>query len=51
MSIVLRESLICLTIIERSGSCSLDGLMIKAIKECDELVSIFYRSVETAVKR
>jgi len=54
MSIVLkelRESLICLVIIQRSKSCSLDSLLEKAIKECDELVSIFYRSVETAAKR
>lgn len=47
----LRESLICLIIIKRSRSCSLDTVMGKAIKECDELVSIFYRSVETASRR
>ena len=54
MSIVLRElreSLICLIIIKRSKSCSLNSVMEKAIKECDELVSIFYRSVETAAER
>lgn len=47
----LRESLICLTIIKRSRSCSLKLVMEKAITECDELVSIFYRSVETASRK
>lgn len=54
MSIVLRElreSLICLVIIKRSGSCSSVTVMNNAIKECNELVSIFYRSVETAAKK
>jgi len=47
----LRESLICLTIIKRSNSCSLNSAMEKAILECNELVSIFYRSVETASRK
>lgn len=54
MSVVLkelRESLICLKIIKRRALCqsikSLDNIII----ECNELVSIFYRSIETASNR
>src|SRR6056297_734752 len=54
MSIVLkelRESHNCLRIIKRSNSCQSESSVIQAISECNELVSIFYRSVQTAKKR
>ena len=50
MSIVLkelRESHICLRVIKRSKSYKSEQSVDKAIAECNELVSIFYRSVQT----
>jgi len=54
MSIVLkelRESHNCLRIIKRSNSCKSELSVAMAISECNELVSIFYRSVQTASNR
>ena len=54
MSLVLkelRESHNCLRIIKRSNSFHSELSVTKAISECNELVSIFYRSVQTANKR
>lgn len=54
MSVVLkelRESLICLKIIKRTKSYHSEKPVNRAIVECDELVSIFYRSIETASNR
>jgi four helix bundle protein len=54
MSVVLkelRESHNCLRIIKRSNSYHSESSVSKAISECNELVSIFYRSVQTASKR
>ena len=47
----LRESLICLKIIKRAVLANNnDDKMIAAMKECDELISIFVKSIETAQK-
>ena len=54
MSVVLkelRESLICLKIIKRGKLFQTSRILDALIKECNELVSIFYRSIETASKR
>lgn len=54
MSVVLkelRESHNCLRMIKKSNSYKSELSLTKAITECNELVSIFYRSVETASKR
>jgi len=54
MSVVLKElgeSLICLRIIKRTKSFHSKEPVNNAISECDELVSIFYRSVQTASNR
>ncbi|TVR36324.1 MAG: four helix bundle protein [Balneolaceae bacterium] len=54
MSVVLkelRESLICLIIIKRSGSYQSEDIVKRTIAESNELVSIFYRSIQTANKR
>jgi len=54
MSVVLkelRESLNCLKIIKRTKSYHSVEPVDKVIAECDELVAIFYRSVETASNR
>ncbi len=54
MSVVLkelRESLICLKIIKRTKSCNSEKCLNSAISECDELVSIFFKSVQTASNR
>lgn len=54
MSVVLkelRESLICLKIIKRTKLYHSEKPINIAISECDELVSIFYRSVQTASNR
>ena len=54
MSVVLkelRESHNCLRIIKRSNSCHSESSVTKAISECNELISIFYRSVQTASNR
>lgn len=44
----LRESLNCLKILAGSGYMNMEN---PAIKECDELVSIFVKSVETNKKK
>jgi four helix bundle protein len=46
----LRESGYNLTIIQRSGICNAPEKVQKALDECQELIAIFYRSVETARK-
>ncbi|NBC03344.1 MAG: four helix bundle protein [Bacteroidetes bacterium] len=54
MSVVLkelRESLICLKIIKRRDLFQARKFLNKLINECNELVSIFYRSIETASNR
>jgi four helix bundle protein len=54
MSVVLkelRESLICLIIIKRSNSYHSIEPVDVAIIESNELISIFYRSIETARKK
>ena len=54
MSVVLkelRESHNCLKIIKRTRSYHSESPINAAISECDELVSIFYKSVQTASKR
>ena len=54
MSVVLkelRESLNCLKIINRTTSYHPETPIDKVISECDELVSIFYKSVQTASNR
>jgi four helix bundle protein len=47
----LRESYNCLRILQRSKVSSLDAELQLLIKECNELISIFVRSIETATKR
>ncbi len=47
----LRESHNCLRMIKRSHSYKSELTLTTAISECNELVSIFYRSVETASNR
>ena len=44
----LRETFICLKIIQRTKLYKSEILIKKALKENDELISIFVRSVETA---
>jgi four helix bundle protein len=54
MSVVLkelRESLICLKIIKRRELIQNNKCLDVLIIECNELVSIFYRSIETASNR
>lgn len=46
----LRESLICLIIIHRSKSYNAESKILTAKEECNELVSIFVRSLQTARK-
>lgn len=46
----LRESGYNLTIIQKSGICNDPEKIQKALDESQELISIFYRSVETARK-
>ena len=53
MSVVLkelRESHNCLRIIKRSKSFQSEAKLNDAIAECNELISIFYRSVQTSKK-
>ena len=47
----LRETFICLKIIQRTNLFGSESLVIKAKKECNELISIFVKSVETAQKK
>jgi four helix bundle protein len=44
----LRETLVCLKIIQRAKLYKLESNLKKALKENDELISIFVKSVETA---
>lgn len=44
----LRETLVCLKIIQRAKLYKLESNLEKALKENDELISIFVKSVETA---
>lgn len=44
----LRETLVCLKIIHRSGLHPSTDQVATAIKECDELVAIFVKSAKTA---
>jgi four helix bundle protein len=44
----LRETLVCLKIIHRSTLHPSPGKVAAAIKECNELVSIFVKSAKTA---
>ena len=44
----LRETFICLKIIHRSKLYKIEEKIIKAKKECNELISIFVKSIETA---
>ncbi|MBL7128213.1 MAG: four helix bundle protein [Ignavibacteria bacterium] len=46
----LRETLVCLKIIHRTKLNKIDNKIITAMKENDELISIFVKSVETAQK-
>ena len=46
----LRESFICLKIIYKANLTSAKQKLEKALKENDELISIFVKSVETAQK-
>ena len=47
----LRETLMCLVIIQRSKKYKTKPEMIPATRECDELVSIFVKSIQTAKKK
>jgi four helix bundle protein len=44
----LRETIICLTIIEKTGLFKSQGCIAKAVSENNELISIFVRSIATA---
>ena len=46
----LRESNICLKIIERTKLYKAEAQIILALNESNELISIFVKSVETAQK-
>ncbi len=46
----LRETFICLKIIHRSKLYKTEAKIIKAMKENNELISIFVKSIETAQK-
>ncbi len=46
----LRETYVALKIINRIGICSKEDLLIKTIRETNELISIFVRTVQTAQK-
>ncbi|MEX0723840.1 MAG: four helix bundle protein [Gracilimonas sp.] len=47
----LRESHVCMRIIHKSKLHKNESKIITALKECDELISIFVKSVQTANKR
>lgn len=47
----LRESLICLTIIQGTTTFGDQAELDRLINECDQLVSIFVKSIQTAKKR
>ena len=46
----LRETFICLKIIDRTKLCKAEEKILKALKENNELISIFVKSTETAQK-
>ena len=46
----LRETFVCLRIIEKAKLCTKGELLIQALKENNELISIFVKSVSTAQK-
>lgn len=46
----LRETLVCLKIIKRAVIKNTDPEIEKATGECNELISIFVKSIETATK-
>ena len=46
----LRESGVCMKIIKRAGLIIETQLLERGIKECNELISIFVRSYQTALK-
>ncbi len=46
----LRESLVCLKILHRSNLYISEDKLNRIINECDELISIFVKSIETAEK-
>ncbi|QQS36199.1 MAG: four helix bundle protein [Ignavibacteriales bacterium] len=46
----LRETLICLKILDKASLHNSDSKFKAALKECNELISIFVKSVETAQK-
>ena len=46
----LRETFVCLEIIQRSKSYKTEQKIIKALEENNELISIFVKSIETAQK-
>ena len=46
----LRETFVCLKIIQRSKSFKSEKKISKALKENNELISIFVKSIETAQK-
>ena len=47
----LRETYVCLKIILRSGLIKSEQDVLKAIEECNELISIFVRTVQTSQRR
>jgi four helix bundle protein len=47
----LRETNIALQIIEQSDLCDNTDLLLEVLKENDELISIFVKSVDTSVKK
>ncbi len=46
----LRETFVCLRILKKALLCTNDELLLKVLKENDELISIFVKSVSTAQK-
>ena len=47
----LRETLVCLKIIKKTNILKKDCIVLWALNECNELISIFVRSVDTARKK
>lgn len=47
----LRETMICLKIIKRGNSFRWMEIVASAMKENDELIAIFVKSIHTAKKR
>ena len=47
----LRETLICMTIIQGTGLIQDQNKLDELIDECNQLVSIFVKSIQTAKKR